>query len=58
MAEVLLEQVGKTYGSDIRAVETMDLSIGDGEFLVNGRNVPSATGPPASRRALRSRLTL
>ena len=34
MAEVLLEQVGKTYGSDIRAVETMDLSIGDGEFLV------------------------
>jgi len=34
MADVLLEGVGKTYGSDVRAVETMDLSIGDGEFLV------------------------
>ena len=34
MAEVRLEQVGKTYEGGVRAVETMDLDIADGEFLV------------------------
>ena len=34
MAEVLLEKVGKTYGNDVRAVESVDLSIRDGEFVV------------------------
>ena len=34
MANVQLQQVGKTYDGGVRAVETMDLSIADGEFLV------------------------
>ena len=34
MAEIRLEQVGKVYAGDVRAVSDVDLTIGSGEFMV------------------------
>ena len=34
MAEVALDKAGKTYSGGVRAVESVDLHIADGEFLV------------------------
>jgi multiple sugar transport system ATP-binding protein len=34
MASVKLENLGKTYSGGVRAVDRLDLTVGDGEFLV------------------------
>ncbi len=34
MAEIRLEQVGKVYDGDVRAVDDVSLTIGSGEFMV------------------------
>ncbi|RWL79779.1 MAG: ABC transporter ATP-binding protein [Mesorhizobium sp.] len=34
MAEVILENICKTYGNNFRAIDRLDLSIEDGEFLI------------------------
>ncbi|RUX25862.1 ABC transporter ATP-binding protein [Mesorhizobium sp. M2A.F.Ca.ET.042.01.1.1] len=34
MAEVILENICKTYGNNFRAIDRLNLSIGDGEFLI------------------------
>ena len=41
MSEIRLEQVGKVYDGDVRAVDDVSLTIESGEFMV-------LVGPPAA----------
>ena len=34
MSEIRLEQVGKVYAGDVRAVDDVNLTIASGEFMV------------------------